>query len=443
MNESLQDLIDKSINGIATEAEAQALEERLLADESARDHYLNCVNLHSSMVRRFASANKVPAVEVIPAVRKRRIRTLAIAAGVMLMLGLIAILNRPSTQQKVPIAAISQVVGAWNESGSAFAIGEPINAGHLKILKGLVKLDFSNGAQLTLEGPANLEVTNNSTVVLHSGVVTASIPESAIGFTIDTATAKVVDLGTAFGVSVGADGMTDVCVFQGEVEVSATDTGTKPAQLVREGEAVRTTSNNKNVASVSYQTSQFENAWPLSSGVLQTTGNMRFVTPGPNFHPGNFKDNENIVVFPERKEIIPSQTIRVDLIDPGEYTRSRYDEKPTLASGKKLASYLLQLDAYPEGKNPNRRRGIRGQITFANPIAGVITMNRLLQESEKIFGIQDVAYPSSRTIEPRPEGDLRKGFDSLILAADRRTLFIELQENPGHLDQVRVLVEVD
>ena len=46
-------------------------------------------------------------------------------------------------------------------------------------------------------------------------------------------------------------------------------------------------------------------------------------------------------------------------------------------------------------------------------------------------------------IEPRPEGDERPGFDSLILAADRRTLFIELQENPGHLDQVRVLVEAE
>ena len=37
----------------------------------------------------------------------------------------------------------------------------------------------------------------------------------------------------------------------------------------------------------------------------------------------------------------------------------------------------------------------------------------------------------------------RPGFDSLILAADRRTLFVELQENPGHLDQVRVLIEAE
>ena len=33
--------------------------------------------------------------------------------------------------------------------------------------------------------------------------------------------------------------------------------------------------------------------------------------------------------------------------------------------------------------------------------------------------------------------------DTVILAADRRTLIIELQENPGHLDQFRVLVEAE
>ena len=92
-------------------------------------------------------------------------------------------------------------------------------------------------------------------------------------------------------------------------------------------------------------------------------------------------------------------------------------------------------------RRANRRRSVRGQITFANPIVGVITMDRLLRESEVIFGVPDVSYPSPRTIEPRPAGDQRRGFDSLTLAADRRTLLIELQENPGHLDQVRVLIE--
>jgi hypothetical protein len=168
---------------------------------------------------------------------------------------------------------------------------------------------------------------------------------------------------------------------------------------------------------------------------------MRFVSPGPDFHPGNYKDNEHIVVFPERRGFLSNESIRVDMIDPGEYEKSHYDEKPTLVPHRAMTSYLLQLDAYPEGENPNRRRSVIGQITFANPIVGVITEDRLLNQSEVVFGIPGADYPSARTIEPRPEGDEREGFDKLILTADRHSLILELRENPGHLDQVRVLVE--
>jgi hypothetical protein len=283
-------------------------------------------------------------------------------------------------------------------------------------------------------------LTNENRVVLHRGVVTATIPEAAVGFVVDTAAAQVVDLGTSFGVSVSEAGLTDVCVFDGEVEVSG-PSGTP--KLVREGQAVRTGEGTKTIDAVDYETAAFENAWPVNLGVLQTTGSMRFVKPGPDFHPGNYEDNEHIVVFPERQGFAVAEATRVDMVDPGEYARSKYHDKPMLAAGTRLTSYLLQLNAYPEGENPNRRRSVRGQITFAKPIVGVITMNRLLNESELVFGIPNVEYPSARTIEPRPEGDQRPGFDSLILAADQRTLLIELRENPGHIDQVRVLVEAE
>jgi hypothetical protein len=275
--------------------------------------------------------------------------------------------------------------------------------------------------------------------------VTATIPESAVGFVVDTISAHVVDLGTSFGVSVGKDGQTEVCVFDGEVEVSSSKTSgaSKVTQLVREGEAVRTKVDSSVIDSVSYETAQFENAWPVNYGVLQTTGSMRFVSPGPNFHPGNYEDNEHIVVFPERRGFVSAETIRVDLVDPGEYAKSLYRDKPALPPGRRLTSYLLQLDAYPEGETPNRRRSVRGQISFANPIVGIITMNRLLRESEAVFGMPDVDYPTGRTIEPRPVGDQRPGFDKLILTADRHSLILELEVSPSHLDQVRVLVEAD
>ena len=439
MDKELQDLIDKSLNETATEEESQSLEERLLSDENARNQYLNAVNIHASLNHRFSAAESMDlaSVEPFPTPNRRLFSImLAVAAALVLVAG-IASLLLPSK----PIAVVAQVVGAYSGEGEAFAIGKPVMRGRLEISRGLLRLDFRNGARITVEGPAQVEVLDEMRMVLHRGVVTATIPESAIGFVVDTAAAQVVDLGTSFGVSVSAEGLTEVCVFEGEVEVSKQADATP--HLLLEGEAVQASETSETIDSVAFETAQFENAWPVNAGVLQTTGSLRFVSPGPDFHPGNFEDNEHIVVFPERRGFVPEESVRVDMIDPGEYARSRYREKPILPTGVRLTSYLLQLDAYPEGKNPNRRRSVRGQITFAKPIAGVITMDRLLKESEAVFGIPNVAYPSARTIEPRPEGDKRPGFDSLVLAADRRTLFIELQENPGHLDQVRVLVEAE
>ena len=437
----LKDLIDQSLNETIGEDDLRALEQRLIEDPVSRLYYLKSINLHASLRHRFSvKPNPGNVLSFINHFFTTRRVLLAVAASLVLFFGIFS-LWIPSRS----VGEVAQVVGAYRDNGVAYEIGEAVEPGSIFISRGLLRLDFSNGARVTLEGPAELEVFNESRIVLRRGLVTATIPESAVGFVVDTISAHVVDLGTSFGVSVRENGQTKVCVFDGEVEVSSSKTSgvSKLTQLVREGEAVRTKVDSSVIDSVSYETAQFENAWPVNYGVLQTTGSMRFVSPGPNFHPGNYEDNEHIVVFPEKRDFKASESIRVDMIDPGEYEKSHYDEKPTLVPNRAMTSYLLQLDAYPEGKNPNRRRSVRGQITFANPIVGVVTEDRLLNQSEVVFGIPGADYPSARTIEPRPEGDQRPGFDKLILTADRHSLILELRENPGHLDQVRVLVEAD
>ena len=441
IDRDLKDLIDQSLNETIGEDDLRVLEQRLLEDPVSRLYYLKSTNLHASLRRRFSvKQNPGNILSFTNYFFTTRRVLLAVAASLVLFFVIFSLwIPSPS------VGEVAQVVGAYRNNGVAYEIGEAVEPGSVSISRGLLRLDFSNGARVTLEGPAEMEVFNESRIVLRRGLVTATIPESGVGFVVDTISAHVVDLGTSFGVSVGKGGQTEVCVFDGEVEVSSSKTSgaSKLTQLVREGEAVRTKVDSSVIDSVSYETAQFENAWPVNYGVLQTTGSMRFVSPGPNFHPGNYKDNEHIVVFPEKRDFKARESIRVDMIDPGEYEKSRYDEKPTLVPRRAMTSYLLQLDAYPEGKNPNRRRSVRGQITFANPIVGVVTEDRLLNQSEVVFGIPGAHYPSARTIEPRPEGDQRPGFDKLILTADRHSLILELRENPGHLDQVRVLVEAN
>ena len=129
----------------------------------------------------------------------------------------------------------------------------------------------------------------------------------------------------------------------------------------------------------------FENAWPVNSGVLQTTGSIRFVSPGPDFHPGNYEDNEHLVVFPNAAVSILKEAIRVDMVDPGQYARSRYREKRTLPAGRRVTSYLLQFDALSSGQSPGQKQNVRGQITFAHPIVGVVTETRLLKVRGRLW----------------------------------------------------------
>ena len=179
--------------------------------------------------------------------------------------------------------------------------GDLIGIGVLELEVGIVRLDFTNGAMVTLQGPARFEIIDGARTRLDSGILTTSIPESAVGFEVLTPAMEVVDLGTAFGVSVGTDGETDVFVFEGEVEVNLSESEDAP-QLVREGNAVRSRPEADSIDSVNYATERFEDAWPVTSGVLQATGLMKFVSPGPDFVPGRYEDSEHILVFPEREK---------------------------------------------------------------------------------------------------------------------------------------------
>ena len=321
--------------------------------------------------------------------------------------------------------------------------GDEVGTGVLQLEVGIVRLDFSNGAAVTLQGPAKFEILNDDQTRLHRGILTAQVPESAIGFEVETPVVEVVDLGTAFGVSVGVDGETDVCVFQGEVEVSlaGNDRGDS-VQRVREGNAVRTRSVVDTIQSVTYETNRYEDAWPVTSGVMQATGLMKFVSPGPEFVPGRYEDSERILVFSERFEVLLEMDLSVDLIEPGQYRRIHRAGQERISAGQRVNSYLLQLD--PVGRlardAPNKPRAI-GQITFDKPIIGLIGGTKKLRETDEQLGHPRGDYGNLRRgIEPpRLAESTDIGRDVVILSDDRRTLSLDLSAGTA-VDQIRVIV---
>ena len=319
--------------------------------------------------------------------------------------------------------------------------GDRFDEGKVHLEIGLARLDFCNGATVTLQGPAEFEIVSPDRTVLTSGILTASVPDSAVGFKVLTPAMDVVDLGTAFGVSVGGDGETDVCVFEGEVEVSRTDSKNTP-QLVREGSAVRSSPKAESIDSVAYATMRYENAWPVTSGVLQATGLMKFVSPGPDFVPGRIEDSNRILVFRECSRVILKSDLEVNVTEPGQYIRVRRWNRQSIGAGQVVGSYLLQLNPIGEFfRNENDGARVIGQITFNRPILGLIGGTTQLISTDELLGHPRGNYGNTRRgIEPaRPDDQPDSGRDNVTLSNDRRTLSLDLSASSA-VDQIRVIV---
>ena len=126
-----------------------------------------------------------------------------------------------------------------NVNVAGLGSGDALSMGEFELLGGLLKLEFHGGAEVVIEAPAKFDILNSKKVKLHSGKVSANVPEAAIGFTIDTPTSEVIDLGTAFAVEVDAFGRDEVHVFDGEVVVKNKKTNRQPSLHLFENQALR------------------------------------------------------------------------------------------------------------------------------------------------------------------------------------------------------------
>jgi hypothetical protein len=149
---------------------------------------------------------------------------------------------RNQQSEAAPVATIRDSVDAqWSRSTNKLEISNQkaeIAAGEpLAIDSGLVELQLKQGVTLVIEGPARWEIDGNNEATLKQGKLVAKVPQQAIGFTLETPTAKIVDLGTEFGVSVGEAGRTELHVLSGEVEASSLGAAAQPVTRLQQGQA--------------------------------------------------------------------------------------------------------------------------------------------------------------------------------------------------------------
>lgn len=137
------------------------------------------------------------------------------------------------------VAIISGSADAvWDNRSGVFRQGQSVEACWMRLRSGLVSLTFFNGAEVVMEGPAELEIISINHVQCRFGNINVTVPPQAQGFLVSSPQMVVKDLGTAFAVSVTPRG-TEVHVIKGEIELQDIPFGQDniPANL-KEGEAL-------------------------------------------------------------------------------------------------------------------------------------------------------------------------------------------------------------
>lgn len=142
--------------------------------------------------------------------------------------------------------AVATLIGTqhcrWinGDSNSSPGPGARLPVGRLNLAEGLAELVFDCGAQVILEGPAEFELTGAKSATAWRGRLVAKVPPEAIGFTVVTPDATIVDYGTEFALAVERSKATEVHVIAGKVEVESVGASPGSARkALRTGQAVR------------------------------------------------------------------------------------------------------------------------------------------------------------------------------------------------------------
>jgi ferric-dicitrate binding protein FerR (iron transport regulator) len=233
----LNELCNALVDGTLTDSQKSQLSEKLAAAEEARQFYVRFMGLSASL-HEYASEMQTEAPDAVVEMPRlwQRARFLwsfgALAAAFVFAFWLGPVVKPPGAAEAGEFVA--QVTGAKD---CPLNPGDQIRRGQrLELTRGVVEITFDCGAQVTLDGPAVLDLNSAWDASLERGTLKADVPVEAIGFRISNPAVDVVDLGTEFSLVAGPGGTAELFVLKGKVEATPRE---QPAILLREQESRR------------------------------------------------------------------------------------------------------------------------------------------------------------------------------------------------------------
>lgn len=451
MTQNINQLINAYLDGIITQDQQAELAAWIEADSTNADDFAEAVFLDS---RLHAEVNAAPYTDPAKTIRKpdshastRQLSTkttirLAICLLITVAVGVMAWVTQNDPQQlatddgeqkPAAFASVSQVVDAQWSTNDTLHIGDRLNSQTIQLKSGFLTLTFDDGVEVTLQGPAEYELLAAGRTKLTTGLLTATVPPGAEGFTVDTPTAEVVDLGTSFGIDLREDGFSSISVFDGEVTVAVPDTAKK--HLLAEGDSVRVGADQE-IQKVDFDPDRFEKVWPVSSGIVGSTDTFRFVPPWPR-RIRLIESDEDIFVATEGYAVELTTPLFVNISAPGKYVRTEDLTPLELPRGQTVRSFILHQ---APTSNVGRRRAERvsGSITFDRPILGLIVRHEELLASSGRFTRRHFGEAQPRRqIEFTGDSD----GDRIVVSDDRKTVTLDVISRGRSSDLVRVIID--
>jgi hypothetical protein len=233
----LPGLMAKLVENSLEETEIDLLRSLLSGSAEARRYYYCYLDLHEELGQRVAFAPLAKSISpaksarvtvtTIPTWRTRAISFAAIAAVFYGVFVAVAWNLRPdklpsrSAGGGDPVAVVRDTTNVQWSKNSASKIAEStiLQDEPLQMDSGQVTLNLKRGVKLIIDGPAEWSIDGDNQATLRSGKLAAQVPPQAVGFTVQTPTSRIVDLGTEFDVEVSLSGTTEVQVIKGKVEL--------------------------------------------------------------------------------------------------------------------------------------------------------------------------------------------------------------------------------
>lgn len=321
-------LIHRYLLGDVSQEEVEQLNRLLAEDPALRREFVQAAATDAGLrdVAFERDAEPVPAqVSAESAKRRTWTMVISIAAAVVAIVAVGSIFLRNDA-----IATLASSEDAAWESSLPTTSGSSLVPGLLNLKSGVATIRFDSGAEVLLEAPAELELLTRMRGRLVAGAAVIDVPDSAIGFVMETPEGYAVDYGTRFAVRVDQlKNQSAFEVIEGEIAVLHPRTG---EEVRLTGQAKAATVSERSIVVVDLE-QQDDTAAP-SANVIRL---------GTNGRTGSAMRRDH-----KRKKYIKREFLSVKRTETGKWDhRSFFSFDLTSVDLNQVASARLRLNLVP------------------------------------------------------------------------------------------------